>query len=145
MLRVAERWGTAGRQLLSFGEETMSSFYISDETADEATAGGVGVLAAGGEIDYAASPLLHEHIAGHIKAGTRHLVIDLSGATFIDSTAIGVLMGAVGSLREACGGALAVVCVDENVLKILEISGLQTAIAIYRTGEEALSAMSLVA
>jgi anti-sigma B factor antagonist len=123
----------------------MSSFYISDETVDAATAGGVGVFVAGGEIDYAASPLLREHIARHIKAGTRHLVIDLSGATFIDSTTIGVLMGAVGSLREACGGTLAVVCVDENVLKILEISGLQAAIAVYRTREDALSALALVA
>ena len=112
---------------------------------DESPAGGVGVLAAGGEIDYATSPLLHEHIAGHIKAGPRHLIIDLSAATFIDSTAIGVLMGAVGSLRDACDGTLAVVCVDENVLKILEISGVQAAIAMYRTREEALSALAPVA
>jgi anti-sigma B factor antagonist len=123
----------------------MSAFYISDETVDEAIVDGVGVFAAGGEVDYAASPLLHEHIARHIKAGARGLVIDLSQATFIDSTAIGVLMGAVRSLHEACGGTLAVVCVDENVLKILEISGLQAAIAVYRTREEALSALALVA
>ena len=123
----------------------MSAFYISDETVDEAVAGGVGVVAAVGEIDYAASPLLHERIARYLDAGARHLVIDLSAATFIDSTAIGVMMGAVGSLQEACGGRLAVVCVHGNVLKILEISGLQAAIAIYRTREEALSALALVA
>ena len=123
----------------------MSAFCISDETVDAAGAGGVGVLAAGGEIDYAGSPLMHERIARHIKAGTRHLIIDLSEATFIDSTAIGVLMGAVGSLRDACDGTLAVVCVDENVLKILEISGVQAAIAMYRTREEALSALAPVA
>jgi anti-sigma B factor antagonist len=123
----------------------MSSFYISDEAVDRALAGGVDGLAAGGEIDYAASPLLQEHIAKHIKAGTRQLVIDLSAATFIDSTAIGVLIGAAGSLREASGGTLAIVCADENVLKILEISGLRAAIAVYRTREEALSALALVA
>ena len=123
----------------------MSTFDISDETVNPAAVGGVGVLAAGGEIDYAGSPLLHERIARHIKAGTRHLIIDLSEATFIDSTAIGVLVGAVGSLREACGGTLAVVCVHENVLKIFEISGLQAAIAMYRTREEAMSALALVA
>ena len=123
----------------------MSTFYISDETVDEAAVGGVGVLAAGGEIDLAASPLLHEHIARHVKAGTRHLIIDLSGATFIDSTAIGVLMGAVGSLREARGGTLAVACMHENVLRIFEISGLQAAIAMYRTRGEAMSALALVA
>jgi anti-sigma B factor antagonist len=123
----------------------MSAFYISEDTVDEAAAGGIGVFAAGGEIDYAASPLLHEHIARYLNARARHLVIDLSAATFIDSTAIGVLMGAAGSLHEACGGTLAVVCVHGNVLKIFEISGLQAAIAIYRTREEALSAVALVA
>jgi anti-sigma B factor antagonist len=123
----------------------MSAFYIRDETMDDAVAGGVGVVAAGGEIDYAVSPLLHEHIARYINAGTRHLLIDLSAATFIDSTAIGVMMGAVGSLHEACSGRLAAVCVHGNVLKILEISGLQAAIAIYSTREEALSALALVA
>ena len=123
----------------------MSAFYISEDAVDEAAAGGIGVFAAGGEIDYAASPLLHERIARYLNAGARHLVIDLSAATFIDSTAIGVLMGAAGSLHEAGGGTLAVVCVHGNVLKIFEISGLQAAIAIYRTREEALSALALVA
>jgi len=123
----------------------MSSFYISDETTfEEAATGGVGVFLAGGEIDYAASPQLKEHITRHIKAGTQHLVIDLSPATFIDSTAIGVLMGAVGSLREAGGGTLGVVCVHDNVLKIFEISGLQAAITLYRSREEALSALTMV-
>jgi anti-sigma B factor antagonist len=145
MLRVVERWGTVRPSTAQLREETMSSFYFSDERVDKAIARGVGVLAAGGEVDYAASPLLCEHIGRHIKAGTRHLVIDLSAATFIDSTAIGVLMGAVGSLREASGGTLAVVCVDKNVLKIFEISGLQDAIAVCRTREEALSALALVA
>jgi len=40
---------------------------------------------------------------------------------------------------------LAVVCEHENVLKIFEISGLQAAIAMYRTREEAMSALALVA
>jgi anti-sigma B factor antagonist len=123
----------------------MSSFYISDETTlEDAARGGVGIFVAGGEIDYAASPELKEHIAGHIKAGTRHLVVDLSPATFIDSTAIGVLMGAVGSLRDSCGGSLAVVCAHENVIKIFEIAGLQNAIALYRSRGEALSALAMV-
>jgi anti-sigma B factor antagonist len=123
----------------------MSSFYISDETTlEDAALGGVGIFVAGGEIDYAASPELKEHIAGHVKAGTKHLVVDLSPATFIDSTAIGVLMGAVGSLRESCGGSVAVVSGHENVIRIFEIAGLQNAIALYRSRDEALSALAMV-
>jgi anti-sigma B factor antagonist len=125
----------------------MSSFYIiSDETTvDDVGCDGVAVLAMGGEIDYAASPQLREHIAAHIKAGRRHLVIDLSAATFIDSTTIGVLMGAVTKLREAGGGSLQIVCADENakVLRIFEITGVDSMIELYSSREEALSALSV--
>jgi anti-sigma B factor antagonist len=123
----------------------VSSFYLSDETTlYDATLGGVGVFVAGGEIDYAASPQLKEHIAQHIKAGTRHLVVDLSPATFIDSTAIGVLVGAARSLAEARGGSLAVVVTHENVIEIFEIAGLHNLIALHRSREEALSALATV-
>jgi anti-sigma B factor antagonist len=144
MFGVAEARETGNRWLLRL-EDAMSSFYISDETTfDEAAPGGVGVFVAGGEIDYAASPQLKEHIAGHIKAGTRHLVVDLSPATFIDSTAIGVLLGAAAKLRDANGGSLAVVCMRLNVIKIFEIAGVQRAIPLYQSREEALAALALV-
>jgi len=39
---------------------------------------------------------------------------------------------------------LSVVCVHDNVLKIFEISGLQAAITLYRSREEALSALTMV-
>jgi anti-sigma B factor antagonist len=125
----------------------MSSFYvISDETTvDDMGCEGVAVLAMGGEIDYAASPQLRERIAAHIKAGRRRLVIDLSAATFIDSTTIGVLMGAVTKLRDAGGGSLQIVCADENakVLRIFEITGVDSMIELYSSREEALSALSV--
>lgn len=125
----------------------MSSFYIinDDTTVDYVGCGDVAILAMAGEIDYAASPQLRERIASHIKAGRRRLVIDLSAATFIDSTTIGVLVGAVTRLREAGGGSLAVVCADENesVLRIFEITGVDSMIALYRSREEALSALAL--
>ncbi len=124
----------------------MSSFYIisDDTTIDDVGCGDVAVLAVGGEVDYSASPQLREVIASHIKTGKRHLVIDLSAATFIDSTTIGVLVGAATRLQEAGGGSLAVVCADENekVLRIFEITGLDVMIALHRSREEALYALA---
>ncbi len=117
----------------------MSSFYIGDGT----TCDDVVVLAVGGEIDYAASPQLRERILAHIKADRRRLVLDLSAATFIDSTAIGVLTGAATKLREADGGSLAVVCTHENVLQIFTISGLESMISLYSSCEEALTALAV--
>jgi anti-sigma B factor antagonist len=124
----------------------MSFFYIisNDAMVDDVGRSDVALLAMGGEIDYDASPRLKKSIADHIKAGRRRLVLDISAATFIDSTAIGVLVGAVARLREA-GGSLAVVCADENesVLRIFQITGVESMIELYRTREEALSALAL--
>jgi anti-sigma B factor antagonist len=125
----------------------MSFFYIisDDAIVDGVGRGDVALLAMGGEIDYDASPQLREHIADHIKAGRRRLVLDISAATFIDSTAIGVLVGAVARLREVGGGSLAVVCADENesVLRIFQITSVESMIELHRSREEALSALSL--
>jgi anti-sigma B factor antagonist len=125
----------------------MSSFYIisDDTTIDDVGRGDLAVLAVGGEVDYSASPQLREVIASHIKTGKRHLVIDLSATTFIDSTTIGVLVGAATRLQETGGGSLAVVCADENerVLRIFEITGLDDMIALHRSREEALYALAL--
>jgi anti-sigma B factor antagonist len=125
----------------------MSSFYIinDDTTVDDVGCDDVAVLAMAGEIDYAVSPQLRERISGHIKAGRRRLVLDLSETTFIDSTTIGVLAGAVTKLHEVAGGSLAVVCAGENesVLRIFHITGIDNLIKLYPTRAEALSALAL--
>src|SRR5256885_15901603 len=78
-----------------------------------------------------------------IKAGRRRLVLDLSDVTFIDSTAIGVIAGAVEKLDEAGGGALAIVCTHEKVMQIFEITGLDSVITVHPSREEALAALAV--
>jgi|HubBroStandDraft_2_1064218.scaffolds.fasta_scaffold00289_5 anti-sigma B factor antagonist len=125
----------------------MGFFYIGDEAPAEVAHHGddVVVLVAGGELDYAASPQIRDHLRSRIDAGMRRLVLDLSGTTFIDSTAIGVLVAAVMQLQELDGGSLAVVCAEENrrVLRIFEIAGVDSLIALHRTREEALAELAV--
>jgi len=125
----------------------MSFFYIGDDAAGARVEHGddVVILVVGGEIDYAASPQLKRRIAEHIDAGARGLILDLSTATFIDSTAIGVLVGAVMKLHELGGGSLAVVCTEDNerVQQIFEIAGVDSLIALHRTREEAVDALAM--
>lgn len=125
----------------------MSFFYISEEppVADAGSCDDVAVLVAGGEIDYAASPRLRECLADCASTGKRRLVLDLSSVSFIDSTAIGVLVGAVMRLREQEDGSLAVVCARENkrVLRIFDIAGVDSMIALHDSRAEALSALAL--
>ena len=123
----------------------MSFFYLTED----ATTQGVDrdeevvILVAGGELDYAASPQFRERIAEVIGGGMR-LVVDLSPTTFIDSTAIGALVGAVMRLREHGGGSLAVVCSEKNkqVLRTFDIAGVTGLIALYPSREAALLALA---
>jgi anti-sigma B factor antagonist len=123
----------------------MGFFYISDEVAIEGVDGGdIALVVADGEIDYAASPQLNARIARHVDAGRRRLVLDLSTVTFIDSTAIGVLMCAVMRLDELGEGSVSVVCAEENrrVLRIFEIAGIDSLIDVHSSREEAISALA---
>ena len=51
------------------------------------------------------------------------MVLDLLAVTFLDSTALGVLVGALKRCREL-GGELHVVVTDPRIMKIFEITGL---------------------
>jgi anti-sigma B factor antagonist len=124
----------------------MSFFFISDETTLDGVQlpPDVALLVAGGEIDYAASPQLRERLSEGIDVGARRVVLDLSSVTFIDSTAIGVLVGAVMRLRELGEGSLTIVCNEQNerVVRIFEIAGVDSLITLRRSRADALSAFA---
>ncbi len=87
------------------------------------------VIAVSGEIDVATAPLLRESLHGVIAGGESTIILDLLGVTFLDSTALGVLVGALKRCREA-GGELQVVVADPRIVKIFEITGLTSVFTI---------------
>ena len=95
-------------------------------------AGGVASVIVGGEVDLSTAPELKEVLNGVIDGGARFVLVDLSKATFIDSTTLGVLMGAVKRVRPD-GGELAIACADPNIRKIFEITLLDRVFAIFDT------------
>ncbi len=99
------------------------------------------MIRVGGYVDFDVAPQLKKCILRRIDDGERFLVVDLSDAGFIDSTAIGVLVGALKRLDEA-GGSLAVVCTNENVRGIFEIVGLEAVIPLHRSVDDALAAFA---
>jgi anti-sigma B factor antagonist len=84
---------------------------------------GVPLIAVMGEIDVATAPQLRETLHGVIAQGRSTVVLDLLGVTFLDSTALGVLVGGLKRCREL-GGELHVVVADARIRKIFEITGL---------------------
>ena len=112
------------------------NFHIEDEAIDDTTH----VIELGGEVDLYTAPEFKERMVELIESGKKQIVVDLSKATFIDSTTLGVLVGGVKRLRPA-GGSLALVCTDENITKIFEITGLDRVFPIHSSREEALEAV----
>jgi len=84
---------------------------------------GVPVISVGGEIDVATAPQLRESLHLAITPEQSSVVVDLLNVTFLDSTALGVLVGALKRCREF-GGELHVVVNDARIVKIFEITGL---------------------
>ncbi len=111
------------------------TFKIEEREVDAQTR----IIAPAGELDLYRAPELKRAVEAAIDAGATKLGIDLSAVTFIDSTALGVLVGAVKRLRDV-EGVVAVGCGDPNILKVFEITGLDRVFAIRATVDEALAA-----
>jgi anti-sigma B factor antagonist len=118
----------------------MSAFSIRSETVDDEVA----IVSVTGYLDFDAAPALKHGLVDCIEAGTGHLVVDLTETGFIDSTAIGVLVGALKRLEES-GGSLVVVCTNENVKSIFELVGLDEVINLHRSRDDAVSAFARAA
>ena len=71
------------------------NFHIEDEAIDDSTH----VIELGGEVDLYTAPEFKERMVELIESGKKQIVVDLSKATFIDSTTLGVLVGGVKRLR----------------------------------------------
>ena len=110
------------------------NFHIQDEAVDDTTH----VIELGGEVDLYTAPEFKERMVELIESGKKQIVVDLSKATFIDSTTLGVLVGGVKRLRTN-EGQLSLVCSDRNITKIFEITGLDRVFTIYPTRDEAVS------
>ena len=76
-----------------------------------------------GEIDLFTAPELKPRSPRPSRPASTRIVVDLTETTFLDSTALGVLIGAVKRLRSR-DGRLTIVNVDENIAKTFEITGL---------------------
>ena len=92
----------------------------------------------GGEVDLYTAPAFKEHMTDAIEAGKKQVGVDLSEATFIDSTTLGVLVGGEKRLRGG-GGSIVLVCPDPGIRKIFEITGLDRVFAMHDSRDAALA------
>lgn len=112
-------------------------FAVTEHPIDGATH----VLHVRGEVDLFTAPELKQMLAECIETGRIRVVVDLTDTTFLDSTALGVLIGAVKRLRSR-DGALAIVNTDENIAKTFEITGLDQIFTIVASRDEGIEAVA---
>ncbi|MFL5826833.1 MAG: STAS domain-containing protein [Thermoleophilaceae bacterium] len=113
----------------------LRNFHIEEEEIDGLTS----ALKLIGDVDLYVAADLRESVAQLIDRGKSRLVIDLTETTFIDSTTLGILVGAMRRLRTR-GGRLTVVCPNPAISRVFEITGLDRMFGVYDTREEALAA-----
>lgn len=92
-----------------------------------------------GRFDAYEAPAVQKWIDQQLKSGATLLLIDLSGATFIDSTALSVLVQGMKHCRQRAGDL--VLCgMQQPVRIIFEITRLDQAFQIFSTRADVLAA-----
>lgn len=101
----------------------------------ETLSGGAVVVRVEGELDMATSGDLEQAIT-EAESGT-HLVIDLTECTFLDSSAVRVLVEGART-SERSNGRVSIVARDPGIVRVLEISAVDTMLPVHDTLDAAL-------
>ncbi|MBV8497627.1 MAG: STAS domain-containing protein [Candidatus Eremiobacteraeota bacterium] len=89
-----------------------------------------------GSLDLATAPTVRAALSDATEKGSRHLLVDLSQLEFLDSTGLGVLIGAHRRAAER-GGSLRLVVLDGPISRLLNITGLISVFAVYHSLDDA--------
>ena len=103
---------------------------------DVRNVGNYSVVDVKGEIDVYTAPKLREKLIELVSEGSYDVVVNLEGVDFLDSTGLGVLVGALKRVK-AHDGSLSLVCSQDKILKIFKITGLTKVFPIHASVEEA--------
>ncbi|SDL42484.1 STAS domain-containing protein [Tessaracoccus oleiagri] len=97
------------------------------------------VISIEGRFTAAVAPRLREEANDLVAEGRKNIVVDLSAATFIDSSGLGALIGALKTARVA-GGDLRIAAAPEHVLSVLRLTNLDRVLRNHPTPDAAFNA-----
>ncbi len=100
------------------GDDGISAFAV-DTNVDGARI----LMSLRGEIDAYTAPRLDEAVDALGDVAGRHVVVDLSGVGFVDSTGLSALVSNLGKVRTA-GGVVSLRQVSRQLVKLFEITGI---------------------
>jgi anti-sigma B factor antagonist len=113
-----------------------------DLSVSRSVAGAATVVAVSGDVDVHSAPELRDCVTTLFDDGERSVIVDLADVSFLDSTGLGALVTAR-TTAGAVGGTLPLVCVQERILRLFTITGLDDVFEMFATVDD--SAKSLAA
>src|SRR5262249_16402543 len=96
------------------------------------------VLRIRGEVDLYTAPQLREQMIQLVSSGVRHIIADLRGVDFLDSSGLGVLVASLKRLRTHDGSLMVAAGADRTV-RIFQITGLTRVLALHRSVLDAMT------
>jgi anti-sigma B factor antagonist len=104
---------------------------------------GVRTISVRGELDLSTAPELEGPLDEALNSGEGSLLIDLSRCEFIDSTGIALIVRAWQRLDSGENGRALVICSqNDQVRRVLEITGLELSIPVHLTRDDAIAALT---
>ena len=114
---------------------------IEFEIEEHTVGGDAHVVSVTGEVDLFTAPEFKQRVMAPIAAGVERVIVDLTDTTFIDSSSLGVLIGAHRRLKTR-GGRLIVACSNDAIVKTFRITGLDGVFTLVASVEDALAVRS---
>jgi anti-sigma B factor antagonist len=115
-------------------------FELTAETLDERNV----LLRVVGEIHATTAPEFSERLNSAISDGHTGVVLDLMGVEFIDSTGLSVLLNGLRRVTRV-RGAMVLACANPTVLRLFEITKLDSTFEIVPNCDEAIERIRQVA
>ncbi len=105
------------------------------------TVEGIPVIELSGELDSYTCSLFRDAVKEVIEQGNPNVVVNMSNVEYIDSSGLGTLVGGLKRASEK-GGRIAVVSSENQICKVLEITGLEKVFPIFKDEADAASSFS---
>jgi len=102
---------------------------------------GVRVIAVSGELDLSTAPNLQGPLDEAVNGNGNSVLIDLADCEFIDSTGIALIVRGWQKLDGNGNGRLAICCPNEQVKRVLDVSGLDQSIPVHASRDEGVAAL----
>ena len=102
---------------------------------------GVCVIAVRGELDLSTAPDLEGPLDAAVDGDGSSVLIDLAECEFIDSTGIALIVRGWQKLEGNGGGRLAICSPNDQVRRVLDVSGLDQSIPVHGSRDEGVAAL----